>query len=167
MQIVLNAPFADKENDLSNVIFKPHLELLREKIFFVIADQSELIKVTKQPNTILINGMSFASNDPKAIDQNGNRLDIGIAYNNDKSRPSDNIIEFVHKQFAEFGRYNIGINPPFIHNVIGASDCPTLTIALRRNLYLDESNRTMNPPAYKWNILINHIYQGIARLKSI
>ena len=75
MQIVLNAPFADKENDLSNVIFKPHLELLREKIFFVIADQSELIKATKQPNTILINGMSFASNDPKAIDQNGNRLD--------------------------------------------------------------------------------------------
>ena len=161
MKIVLNAPFAKTENDLTDTLFTFLSNSLRASDITIVNNQSELVAATSSPNTLLINGMSFASDIPEAIDPNGNRIDIGIAFNNDASRPSDKIIKFVQKSFEGFGHYNISINPPFIHNVSGTPNCQTLTIAIRRSIYLDESTRRMRPTAYKWNALLNNIYYGI------
>lgn len=161
MKIVLNAPFAKTENDLTDTLFTFLSKSLQASDITIVNNQSELDVATSTPNTLLINGMSFASDIPEAIDSNGNRIDIGIAFNDDASRPSDRIIKFVQKSFDEFGHYNIGLNPPFIHNVSGTPNCQTLTIAIRRSIYLDESTRRMRPTAYKWNALLNNIYYGI------
>ena len=162
MKIVLNAPFAKTENDLTDTLFTFLSNSLRASdIITIIDNQSELAAATSGPNTFLINGISFADDTPEAIDPNGNRIDIGIAFNDDASRPSDRIIKFVQKSFEGFGHYNISINPPFISSVVGSPDCPTLTIAFRRNLYLDAGTHRMHSTAYKWNHLLNNIYYGI------
>ena len=166
-KIVLNIPYAQIDNDLSDVLFKPNSGVLSEmNMSIVMGDMAKVIEETSQPDTLLINGITFASDNPEAIDATGKTFDVCIAFNDDDSRPNEQNVSTVWRRLKNFGSYNFGVNPPFIKNIVGAPKCPSLTIALNRRLYLNEDDRTMRSPAYKWNILLYEIYSVLLQWNS-
>lgn len=155
-KIVINTPNAKSENDLSDVIFKPKP---LSYISIVNGDIDKLTRETSETEALLINGISFASNDPGAIDENGRNFDFCIAYNDDDSRPSDECLAVIEKHIRDYGDYIVGINPPFIKNTVGSPQCPTVTIALNRELYLKDSKGKMRSSAYKLNHHLSYLYR--------
>lgn len=172
-KIVVNTPNAEAEKDLSDVIFKPmtpvgangELKPISYVTMFK-GDNAKLVEETSQPETFLVNGVSFAPDDPDAVDENGKCFDFCISYNDDESKPSEECLAAVQKHFKDWGNYNVGINPPFVKHVVGSPQCPTITIALNRRLYLDEEKGRMSSPAYKLNWRLMDLYSMLRRMFS-
>lgn len=170
-RIVVNTPNAEAEKDLSDVIFKPQTSVgpngEPKPISYLTmfkGDDAKLVEETSQPETLLINGISFASDAPEAVDENGKMFDFCIVYNDDESRPSEECLAAVEKHFKDWGAYNVGINPSFIKNIVGSPQCSTITIALNRRLYLDEKKGRMSSPAYKFNWHLVALYPKLLGL---
>jgi hypothetical protein len=168
IKIVVNTPNAEFEKDLSDVIFEPQIPLgpngkPRPLTYVTMfkGDNAKLVEETSLPKTLLINGVSFASDDPEAVDENGNRFDFCIACNDDESGLCEKCLAAVEKHFKDLGSYNVGINPLFVKNIVSQPRCPTITIALNRELYLDESKGRMRSSAYKLNWLLMDLYSTI------
>lgn len=155
-KIVINTPNAKSENDLSDVIFRPKP---LSYISMVNGDIDKLTMETSEAGVLLINGISFAPNDPGAIDENGRVFDFCIAYIDDDSRPSDECLAVIEKHIRDYGDYIVGINPPFVKSVVKSLQCPTVTIALNRELYLKNSERKMRSSAYKLNHHLSYLYR--------
>lgn len=159
--LVLNIPYASVEQDLSDVIFKPDLTVPPDRNLLVIAgDQAKLLEATSRPETLLVNCVSFASDAPDVVDENGEPFDVCVAYNDDDSKPGNGLVSIVSHQVQKAGNYNVGENSSFLKNIVASPNCSTFTIALNRKLYLDESSREMLPSASKWNQLLNTIYSA-------
>ena len=98
----------------------------------------------------------------------GNPYDAFIAYNEDEGRPNDEVLSQVKKVFAKkvCPSFNVGTNPPFIKNVAGTISCPSFTMALNRNLYMNEKERTIIQSSYKLSSFFNELYRSILAINS-
>lgn len=151
-KIVLNIPNCETDNLFLKAVMQPSVGVLSSGRFSMIyGDQDQLLELTSQLDTLLINATSFASDIPEAFDSEENPYDVFIAYKEDGSRPSDGILSRVEDRFRNkiCPSFNVGINPSFIKNIAGAAGCPSLTIALNRKLYTHEKERTIIQSSYK------------------
>ncbi len=168
-KLVLNIPNHDAENHFLDAVLQPSVEMSSSGLFKMICgDQDQLLELTSQTDTLLINVTSFASDIPEAFDSEGNPYDAFIAYNEDEGRPNDEVLSQVKKVFAKkvCPSFNVGTNPSFIENVAGTISCPSFTMALNRNLYMNEKERTIIQSSYKLSSFFNELYRSILAINS-
>ena len=163
-KLVLNITNHDTENRFLDAVLQPSIEMSSSGRFKMICgDRDQLLELTSQTDTLLINVTSFASNIPEAFDSEGNPYDVFIAYNEDENRPNDEVLSRVKEVFEkkECPSFNFGTNLPFIKNLAGTAGCPSFTMALNRNLYMNEKARTIIHSSYKLNSFFNKLYCSI------
>jgi len=158
-KLVLNIPNCETDNLFLKSVMQPSVGMSSSGRFSMIhGNQDQLLELTSQPDTLLINATSFASDIPEAFDSEGNPYDVFVAYGEDESRPNDDVLSRVEDRFRNF---NVGINPSFIKNIAGAAGCPSLTIALNRKLYMHEKERTIIQSSYKLMFFFNDLYLSV------
>ncbi len=162
--MVLNISNCETDNLFLKAVMQPSVGVLSSGRFSMIyGEQDQLLELTSQPDTLLINATSFASDIPEAFDSEGNPYDVFIAYKEDGSRPSDGILSRVENRLRNktCSSFNVGINPSFIKSIAGAVGCPSLTIALNRKLYMHEKERTIIQSSYKLMFFFNDLYLSV------
>lgn len=114
----------------------------------------EKVKRCLNENSILIDCHSFPEEVAKDID-------INIGYNEDWSKPSNEIIDLVHNHFYDLG-YKVGINFPYSNSFSPKTDFvyPSIMIEVNKKLYLS-SNNEFSPFAYKFHYKIISLYKKI------
>ena len=160
-KLVLNIPDHETENLFLDAVLLPCVELSSRGCFTMIyGEQDQLLELTSLPGSFLINATSFASDIPEAFDREGNPYDIFITYNEDESRPNDEVLVRVDNFFRTNGcqSFNVGINPPFIKNIAGTTVCSSFTMALNRSLYMHEKERKIILSSYKLKTFFNDLY---------
>lgn len=120
----------------------------------------ELKELTKAEGTLLIDCHSFPSDYAEAGNASGAEVDICIGFNDDSSRPSDELIAMVKEHFEGAG-YSVGVNSPFSNSIVGTPTCPSIMIELNKKVYLNEKTHDLLPWAYKLNQVINRLYEKI------
>ena len=122
-------------------IYKLYLSYLRE-----------FIKITNVPNTLVIDCHSF----PSEIAPN---IDICIGYNEDESKPSQDVLDLVKKHFEEFG-YRVEFNNPY-SNSRCVGNIPSLMIEINKRVYLQSDEKTPLADMYKVHHRINMLYDKL------
>ena len=103
-------------------------------------------------NSLIIDCHSFPSN--------LSDVDICIGFNEDETKPSDEIIDKINKFFIIRG-FNVGINNPYSNSICVNSDLnyKSIMIEVNKKLYMDEERMTKHSDFYKINHLINSLYK--------
>lgn len=88
---------------------------------------------------------------------------ICIGYNEDWSKPSQEVIDFVVNYFLDYG-YNVDINCPYSNSITPAANVPykSLMIEVNKKVYLDE-NGELKGSAYKLNQCLNYLYKELLK----
>jgi N-formylglutamate amidohydrolase len=109
-------------------------------------------KITE--NTLLIDCHSF----PEDISD----VDICVGYNEDWSRPSDNVLSLVTSHFEELG-YNVGINKPYANSISPETgfSYQSIMIEVNKRIYLN-SDEALN----QCNIVMQNLYGKLFILKD-
>ena len=104
--------------------------------------------------TLLIDCHSF----PEEVAPN---VDICIGYNEDWSKPSQELIDKVVNHFLDAG-YNVDINSPYSNSRTpkDSNDYKSIMIEVNKRCYLFADN-TMTRKGYDLNHLINYLYKNI------
>lgn len=123
----------------------------------------QLARLTAAKDSILIDCHSFPSDYAEAGNAVGESVDVCIGVNDDRSRPSDEIISRVKGIFESAG-YKVGVNVPFSNSVVGCPDTPSFMIELNKKIYLNEKTHELLPWAYKVNQVINQVYNYLYAL---
>lgn len=120
-------------------IYHNHIESLRSKI---------------NENSLLIDCHSFPSDMAD--------VDIFIGHNEDWSKPSTSLLNFVQNYFIENG-LSVGINYPYSNSISPKAHCTyhSFMIELNKRIYLDETDLTCNENAAKVKGLIKKLYRII------
>ena len=92
-------------------------------------------------------------------------VSVCIGYNEDESKPSDEVIDYIIGKFKWFG-YRVAVNEPCSHSIVFGGNHHSIMIALNKSLYMDEKTLEMDPKAYKVGGAINRIYDGLLNLQA-
>ena len=84
-------------------------------------------------------------------------IDICIGFNEDATRPSDNILNLVAEHFASAG-LKVGINTPYSNSMRVEKDIPTLMIEVNKGVYLKSDVKTPNEDFDQINRIIKDLY---------
>lgn len=106
-------------------------------------------------DTLLIDCHSFPSKVAPGIH-------INIGFNNDWSRPSDELIQMVKEHF-EASAYRVGINTPYSNSITPPSEHPysSFMIELNKSIYMNEASGMMHPHATLLQNMIIQLYQKL------
>lgn len=102
------------------------------------------------PNALLIDCHSF----PFVLSD----IDVCIGYNDDWSKPPQEVIDTIEKGFSEAG-YKVGINEPYSNSISPkcAFSYHSVMIELNKKIYWDEKNLKQTENASSLHALINKI----------
>ena len=84
-------------------------------------------------------------------------IDICIGFNEDVTRPHDDVLNIIAEHFASTG-LKVGINTPYSNSMRVEKDIPTLMIEVNKRVYLQEDGKTPNGEFGKINRLICGLY---------
>ncbi len=86
-------------------------------------------------------------------------VDICIGFNDDWSRPSEEITDIVIRTFTKTG-YNVGVNSPYSNSITPSCKYgyKSLMIELNKSIYIDDHNRLIVDKAEEIKKIINDIY---------
>ena len=84
-------------------------------------------------------------------------IDICIGFNEDASKPDDDILNLVAEHFTNAG-LRVGINAPYSNSMRVQKDIPTLMIEVNKGVYLQNDGKTPSDEFYKIKRLINSLY---------
>lgn len=103
-------------------------------------------------NSLIIDCHSFPSN--------LSDVDICIGFNDDETKPSDEIIDKINKFFIIRG-FKVGINNPYSNSICVNSDLnyKSIMIEVNKKLYMDEERMVKHSYFYKINHLMNSLYK--------
>ena len=103
-----------------------------------------------QLGSLIIDCHSF----PSDLDD---EIDICIGFNEDATRPSNNILNLVAEHFASAG-LKVGMNTPYSNSMRVENDIPTLMIEVNKRVYLQKDGKTPNGEFGKINRIISGLY---------
>ena len=103
-------------------------------------------------NSLIIDCHSFPSN--------LSDVDICIGFNDDETKPSDDIIDKINKFFTIRG-FKVGINDPYSNSICVNSDLnyKSIMIEVNKKLYMNEESMVKHSDFYKINYLMNSLYK--------
>ena len=84
-------------------------------------------------------------------------IDICIGFNEDASRPDDDILNLVAEHFTNAG-LKVGINAPYSNSMRVEKDIPTLMIEVNKRVYLQNDGKTPSGEFDKIKRLISSLY---------
>lgn len=119
--------------------------------------------LTRLHDPILIDCHSFPSDYAEAGNASGEPVDICLGFNEDSTKPSEQVIDLITEHFENAG-YSVGINYPFSNCIVGDPDCPSIMIELNKRIYMDENTHGLLPWAYKVQKVINDLYEKLLNL---
>lgn len=72
-------------------------------------------------------------------------IDICIGYNDDQTKPSEEVIALIVRKFEDKG-YIVGVNKPYGNSIAPSSDIPyhSLMIEINKRIYMDERCHTLD-----------------------
>ena len=111
-------------------------------------------------NTLVIDCHSF-SND-LAPD-----VDVCIGYNDDESKPDDEVIDFIADEFSSLGYGRIAFNKPYSNSITFSHPHHSVMIELNKSIYMDEETLIMKPYCYRVASAINGIYDRLTGLGTL
>ena len=103
-----------------------------------------------KPGSLIIDCHSFPA------DLN-DEIDICIGFNEDATKPHDDVLNLVTEHFAIAG-LKVGINTPYSNSMRVEKDIPTLMIEVNKRVYLQDDGKTPNTDFAKINSLIGCLY---------
>ena len=114
--------------------------------------------LAKDPDTLIIDCHSFPSDLAPEID-------ICIGFNEDDTRPSQEIIDMVASYFRSAG-YSVGINNPYSNSVCASMDpnkarTKTIMIEVNKAVYLQTDGITPGDMFYKLKTLLSGLYDTL------
>lgn len=139
----------------------PIEETVRRTLLFV-EHHAKLSTLLQPENAILIDCHSCPNDFSEASNAAGEPVDVCLGFNDDSTRPSDEIIELARWTFSEAG-YTVGINTPYSNSLIAHPNRPSLMIELNKRIYMNEKTLEINPSADKVNRVLNELYGEILR----
>jgi len=114
-----------------------------------------LSECIKSDNTLLIDCHSFPSD--------LSDIDICIGFNDDGSKPSDDVIDFICSTFKDNG-FSVGVNTPYANSITPHSDFDykSIMIEVNKKVYLDETTLLLKPICFdKLKHLLNDMYLSL------
>lgn len=117
----------------------------------------ERLEKAAQPGCLIIDCHSFPSD-------LSSETDICIGFNDDETRPHEDILNTVVEHFASEG-YRVGINTPYSNSMRVKEDIPTLMIEVNKRVYLQDDGKTPNEDFCRINRIINDLYSKLLSLK--
>ena len=139
----------------------PIEETVRRTLLFV-EHHAKLSTLLQPENAILIDCHSCPNDFSEAGNAAGEPVDVCLGFNDDSTRPSDEIIELARRTFTDAG-YSVGINTPYSNSLIAHPNRPSLMIELNKRIYMNEKTLEINPSADKVNRVLNELYGEILR----
>ena len=82
-----------------------------------------------------------------------------IGYNEDDSKPSDEVIDFIIDEFKH--RFHVSVNEPYSRSIVFGKNHHSIMIALNKSLYMNEETLVMHPDVYKIGNAIQAVYNGL------
>ena len=87
-------------------------------------------------------------------------IDICIGYNDDDSKPADDVLDMVIDHFNEAG-FRVGVNDPYSNSMRVNASIPTLMIEFNKAIYLQTDGKTLSSDAYKKNFILKQLYMKL------
>jgi len=104
-------------------------------------------------DTLVIDCHSFAS----SVSPN---IDVCIGFNEDNSKPSDEVIDFIINEFKMRG-LRVGVNEPYSNSIVFGKGHHSIMIELNKSIYMNEDTLLMHPNSYKLGNTIQGIYNRL------
>lgn len=116
----------------------------------------QYISSVLEQNDLLIDCHSF----PSEL----SNVDICIGYNEDESKPDDDVIEFIKGKF-ERNEYKVRINEPYSNSLTPRKpiNYKSVMIEVNKRCYMDERTLELNTDYYKIGNIINSVYLGLLK----
>ena len=125
------------------------------------AEHNEVMKCWKEHQLNLSSEIVDGSLliDCHSFTDDGSGIDICIGFNDDWSKPSDEVIELMKNHFEGYLGMNVGINKPYANSITPKCDIPykSLMIEVNKRRYLN-GDRGFKASAYKLHDHINNLY---------
>lgn len=134
-------------------------EKVRRTLLYV-EHHGKLSALLKPDGSLLLDCHSCPSNFSEAGNAAGAPVDICLGFNNDATRPSDEIIQLAKETFETHG-YNVGINSPYSNSIVANLHRPSLMIEVNKRIYLDESVNKLTSAATELNQTLNEFYAKV------
>lgn len=92
-------------------------------------------------------------------------IDICIGFNDDWSKPSDEVIELIKNHFLEQG-YSVGVNDPYSNSITPKTNFnySSVMIELNKKIYFNEKTLQEFSFSYKVHNSLNYLYKKILKL---
>lgn len=128
----------------------------RNKLMNIYSEYIDKFSTTLSKDSLLIDCHSFPSD--------LSDVDICIGYNEDESKPSDEVIEFIKGKFEKYG-YKVGINEPYSNSLTPRKPISykSVMIEVNKRCYMDEKTLELNADYYKIGNIINSVYLGLLK----
>ena len=112
------------------------------------------IKECLTKESILIDCHSFP---PELSD-----VDVCIGFNDDDSKPSDEVVGTIDDEFSKIG-FTVGINKPYSNSVVFGKPHKSIMIELKKSIYMDEETLLLRPNiSIKVRNAIQRIYDRLS-----
>ena len=107
-------------------------------------------------NTLVVDCHSF----PHDVSSD---IDVCIGFNDDGTRPEDEVVEYIVNQFKIFG-YRVGINNPYTNSIVFCEGHDSIMIEINKSVYMDESTLEMQPWSYRIHNAIMRMYDNLLKV---
>lgn len=105
-------------------------------------------------NTLVIDCHSFPSDMSEDVD-------VCIGFNDDDSKPSDEVVGTIVNEFSKLG-FTVGINKPYSNSVVFEKPHKSIMIELKKSIYMDEETLLLRPNiSIKVRNAIQRIYEKL------
>ena len=105
-------------------------------------------------NTLVIDCHSFSNDIAPDVD-------ICIGYNDDESKPDDEVIDVIADEFSSMGYRRIAFNKPYSNSIKFSHPHRSVMIELNKSIYMDEKTLLMNMSFYRVANAISGIYDRL------
>lgn len=134
-------------------------ERVRRTLLYV-EHHGKLAQLLQPEGSLLLDCHSCPSDFSEAGNAAGEPVDICLGFNDDATRPSDEIIQLAKETFEAHG-YSVGINSPYSNSMVAHLQRPSLMIEVNKRIYLDEITNKLTPAATKLNQALNQFYAKV------
>lgn len=110
----------------------------RKHLMSLYSDWLSLCRSKLKDNTLVIDCHSFSSSSKD--------VDVCIGFNDDESKPSDEVLEFVKNKFEAIG-LNVKFNEPYSNSIVFGHH-KSMMIEIRKDTYMDEETTDLKDPMY-------------------
>ena len=91
-------------------------------------------------------------------------VDVCVGFNDDSSRPDDDMLWFITDSFREMG-FNVVCNKPYSNSITFNSRHKSVMIELNKSIYMNEDTLELKISAYKVKNIIEQIYDKLTEDK--